>query len=88
MLYPNAVLFRVQVVPGVLKYQLQFCSLPRGGLDIWITCYITEVGFERLFNIPELEVDHSLITTLIERWCPETHIPLTSRRNGYHLTRY
>ena len=31
------------------------------------------MGLEGLFKVPELEVDHVLITTLVERWHLETH---------------
>ena len=32
------------------------------------------MGLEGLFKVPELEVDHALITTLVERWRSKTHI--------------
>ena len=73
MHYPNTVLFCVQVVPGVLKCKCQSCKLSRHGLDPQIARYITKAGFERLFKVPNLEVDHALITALVERWCPKTH---------------
>ena len=66
-------LFRVQVVPGVLKCRRQSYELPYGGLDPRIACYIIEAGFEGLFKVPEMEVDHALITTLVEHWHSETH---------------
>ena len=66
-------LFRVQVVPGVLKCKRQSCKSPRHGLDPQIARYITEAGFEGLFKVPNLEVDHTLITALLERWHLETH---------------
>ena len=31
------------------------------------------MGFEGLFKVPDLEVDHALITALVEHWCPEMH---------------
>ena len=31
------------------------------------------MGFEGLFKLPNLEVDHALITTLVKCWRPETH---------------
>ena len=31
------------------------------------------MGFERLFKVPNLEVDHTLITTLVKHWCLEMH---------------
>ena len=35
--------------------------------------YIDAVGLTRLFKVPNMEVDHALITALVERWHPETH---------------
>ena len=35
--------------------------------------YIDVVGLTKLFNVLDMEVDHALITTLVKRWCPETH---------------
>ncbi|KAK9987990.1 hypothetical protein SO802_028229 [Lithocarpus litseifolius] len=66
-------LFRVQVVPGELKCRRRSCELPQGGLDPRIAHYITEVGFEGLFKVLDMEVDHALIIALVERWCLETH---------------
>ena len=60
-------LFLMQVVPSMLKCRCQSCELPQGGLDPQITHYITEAGFEGLFKVPNLEVDHALITALVER---------------------
>ncbi|KAL0010797.1 hypothetical protein SO802_005905 [Lithocarpus litseifolius] len=58
---------------GVLKCRRRSYSLPQGGQDPQITCYIIEAGLEGLFKVPKLEVDHALITALVERWHPETH---------------
>ena len=73
MHYPKTVLFCVQEVPGVLKCRCRSCKLPWHGLDPRIARYITEAGFEGLFEVPNLEVDHALITALVECWRPETH---------------
>ena len=73
MHYPKTVLFRVLVVLGVLKCRRRCCKLPRHGLDPRIARYITKVGFEELFKVPNLELDHVLITALVERWHPGTH---------------
>ena len=35
--------------------------------------YIEATGLTGLFKVPDMEVDHALITTLVERWHPETH---------------
>ena len=71
-------LCRVQVLPGVLKCRCQSCELPWHRLDPRIAHYIAEAGFEGLLKVPNMEVDHALITTLVERRCPETytfHLP-------------
>ena len=73
MHYPKTTLFRVQVVSGMLKCRRQSYKLPRNGLHPWIARYITEAGFKGLFKVPNLEVDHVLITALVERWRPKTH---------------
>ena len=35
--------------------------------------YIDVVGLTGFFKVPDIEVDHALITALVERWCPEMH---------------
>ena len=35
--------------------------------------YIEATSLTGLFKVLEMEVDHVLITALVERWCPETH---------------
>ena len=35
--------------------------------------YIEATSLTRLFKVPDMEVDHALITTLVEQWRPETH---------------
>ena len=35
--------------------------------------YIDAVGLTGFFKVLDMEVDHALITALVERWCPETH---------------
>ena len=57
----------------MLKCRRQSYKLPRNGLHPRIACFITEAGFKGLFIVPNLEVDHVLITTLVERWRLETH---------------
>ena len=34
---------------------------------------IEATGLTRLFKVPDMEVDHALITALVERWHPKTH---------------
>ena len=57
----------------MLKCKRRSCKLPQHGLDPHIACYITEAAFEGLFKVPNLKVDHALITSLVERWHLETH---------------
>ena len=35
--------------------------------------YIEATDLIGLFKVPDMEVDHALITALVERWRPETH---------------
>ena len=35
--------------------------------------YIDVVGLTELFKVLDMEVNHALITTLVKRWCLETH---------------
>nr|XP_023919086.1 serine/threonine-protein phosphatase 7 long form homolog [Quercus suber] len=63
----------VQEVPGIVKVRCRKCELPQGGLDPRIMQYIDAAGFTGLFKVPDMEIDHALITALVERWRPETH---------------
>nr|KYP56583.1 Serine/threonine protein phosphatase 7 long form isogeny [Cajanus cajan] len=38
-----------------------------------IVLILEEVGFSGITNLRHLKVDHALVTTLVERWRPETH---------------
>lgn len=60
-------------VPGIVKVRRRKCELLQGGLDPRITQYLDAAGFTGLFKVPDMEIDHALITALVERWCPETH---------------
>ena len=60
-------------MPGVIKVRRRKCVLPQGGLDPRIMQYIDVAGLTELFKVLDMEVDHALITTLVKRWCPETH---------------
>ena len=73
MHYPKTVLFYVQVMSGVLKCRRRSCKLSRPGLDPRIAHYIAKASFEGLFKVSNMELDHTLITTLVERWHSETH---------------
>ena len=35
--------------------------------------YIEATSLTGLFKVPDMEVDHALITALVERWRPKTH---------------
>ena len=73
MHFLNLMFFHVQQVPGVLKCRCRSISLPQGGLDPRITRCINEAGFEGLFRVLDLAIDHVLIIALVECWYPETH---------------
>ena len=60
-------------MPGIIKAQRRKCVLPQRGLDPRIMQYIEATGLTGLFEVPDMEVDHALITALVERWRPETH---------------
>ena len=66
-------LVRVEEVPGIIKVRRHKCVLPQRGLDPHIMQYIEATGLTGLFKVPDMEVDHALITALVERWRPETH---------------
>ncbi|XP_050277135.1 serine/threonine-protein phosphatase 7 long form homolog [Quercus robur] len=63
-------------VPGVLTCRHQDKGLLEGGvdgLDPRILAYITDAGLDGLLRVPHMDIDHALITALVERWRPETH---------------
>ena len=70
---PNIILVRVQEVTGIIKVRHRTCVLPQSGLDPRIMQYIDAAGLTGLFKVLDMEVDHALITALVERWRPETH---------------
>ena len=57
----------------MIKVQHRKCVLPQGGLDPRIMQYIDATSLTRLFKVPDMEVNHALITALVKWWCPETH---------------
>ena len=63
---PNTILVRVQKVPGMIKVRRRKCVLPQGGLDPCIMQYIDAVGLTSLFKVLDMEVNHALITALVE----------------------
>nr|XP_023892649.1 serine/threonine-protein phosphatase 7 long form homolog [Quercus suber] len=38
-----------------------------------IAAYITDARLDGLLQVPHMDLDHTLITALVERWRPETH---------------
>ncbi|XP_075665819.1 serine/threonine-protein phosphatase 7 long form homolog [Castanea sativa] len=60
-------------VPGVLTCRHRDKGLFDGGLDPRIAAYITDAGLDGLLWVPHMDLDHALITALVERWRPETH---------------
>ena len=60
-------------MPGVLTCHHRFISVPEGGLDPWIAAYIADAGLQGLLRVPNIDLDHALITALVERWRPKTH---------------
>ena len=69
----NTMLLRLQEVPGVLTCRHRFISVSEGGLDPLITTYIADARLEGLLQVPNIDLNHALITTLVERWRLETH---------------
>ena len=59
------ILVRVQEVPGIIKVRRCKRVLPQGGLDLRIMQYIDVVGLTELFKVPDMKVDHALITALV-----------------------
>ena len=70
---PNTMLVLVQEVPSIVKVRHHKCVLLRGGLDPQIMQYINAVGFTGLFKVPDMEIDHALITAFVKQWHPEMH---------------
>ena len=62
-------------MPDVLTCRHQDKGLLKDGaiLDPRIAAYITDAGLDGLLRVPHMDLDHALITTLVERWRPETH---------------
>ncbi|XP_065635837.1 serine/threonine-protein phosphatase 7 long form homolog [Quercus suber] len=62
-------------VPGVLTCRHRDKGLLEDGavLDPRIAAYITDAGLDGLLRVPHMDLDHALITALVERWRSETH---------------
>jgi len=48
---------------------------------------LEQVGFDEIAKLRHLKVNHALVTSLVERWRPETHIPLSNWRVYHHIAR-
>ena len=60
-------------MPGVLTCRHREKGLLEGGLDPRIATYITDAGLDGLLRVPHMDIDHALITALVERWRSEMH---------------
>ena len=69
----NTKLLCLQEVPGVLTCRHREKGLLEGGLDPQIAAYITDAGLDGLLQVPHMDLDHALITMLVERWRSKTH---------------
>lgn len=72
----NTKLLYLQGVPGLLTCRHRDKDFLHGGLDGLdprIAAYITDAGLDGLLRVPHMDLDHALITALVERWRPETH---------------
>ena len=71
--YINTMLLYLQAWLGVLNCRHRFNCMPKVGLDPKVATYITDVGLGGLLCVPNIDLDHALITTLVERWRLEMH---------------
>ncbi|XP_075670130.1 serine/threonine-protein phosphatase 7 long form homolog [Castanea sativa] len=65
--------FCLQEVPGILTFRHQSSGVPKGGLNPRIVAYITDARLDGLLRVPNIDLDHALITALVERWRSEMH---------------
>ncbi|XP_075657831.1 serine/threonine-protein phosphatase 7 long form homolog [Castanea sativa] len=61
-------------VSGLLTCRHREKGLLEGELDPQIASYIRDAGLDGLLRVPHMDLDHALITTLVERWRPEMHL--------------
>ena len=54
---------------GVLTCHQRFS----GVLDLQIAAYIIDAGLDGLLRVLDIDLNHALITMLVERWQPEMH---------------
>ena len=69
----NTKLLCLQEVLDVLTCRYREKGLLEGGLDPRIATYITNAGLDGLLWVSHMDLDHALITALVERWRSETH---------------
>ena len=60
-------------MPGVLTCRHREKGFLEGELDPWIATYIIDAELDGLLRVPYMDLNHALITVLVERWWPETH---------------
>ena len=80
-------MFRWLQLQEILRPRQQmraFMSMWR--MDIRIQPYLIRSGFYRIFRLGHIMIDWPLITSLVERWRPETHVPCASRGDDDYLT--
>ena len=69
----NTKLLCLQEVSDVLTCRHREKGLLEGGLDPRIAAYITDTRLNGLLRVPHMDLDHALITALVEKWRPETY---------------
>ena len=70
----NTKLLCLQEVLGKLTYRHREKGLLEGGLDPRISAYITDAGLDGLLWVPNIDLDHALITALVERLQLKMHL--------------
>ena len=48
---------------------------------------INEAGFGRVITVGQIDINHHLVTVLVERWRPETHISFSTWGDNHNFTR-
>lgn len=70
-------LFTGQLEDGTIKSRRCDVQLwkhiKRNGVPKQVFKYISSAGFGGVFRTGFHKIDHALVATLVERWCPETH---------------
>ena len=71
--YINTMLLHLQAWVGVLNCRHRFTCMPEVGLDQQVATYITNARLGGLLCVPNIDLDHALITALVERWWQKMH---------------